>query len=1098
MDEKLRDQVLAAFNLTPRQKEAALARERDVVVTAGAGSGKTSTLVARYASLLAEGVDLHRVVAITFSEKAAREMRSRIRRTLGELVSSAQTDDERQFWVGLNAKMDSARISTIHSLCAEVLRAHPAEAVVDPKFEVVDESLTAALRAQVVEDTLATLVGLPEFAPLFGIFDTRSLSALLGYILSKRLEAREALASSIDSQQVICRELRALLQTPEITVPLAELCSMRGQTLMADAGNILGQQIEELLEMWSSAEDALTAGDYLACIGHLFTARRERMGLRAGARGSEAKAALGLLRMQYDELLNAVCGGAKAGDEPPSAESEELFKQALALIKPAFVLMEKAYRDGLTQLGGLDFDDLESGAARLLTRPELRELWQAQIDAVLVDEFQDTNQRQRVIVEALAGDAGRLFVVGDAKQSIYRFRRADVTVFRAIRQSIAYKGGLPVDLNETFRSHAPLLAGMNDLLREVMGDREIPSRPYFEPFAPLVATREAPREGVKPPHIEFVLGYGEGADDGRASAARGLAERLQQLKTEGQIKDWDEVTLLFRASTGFPPYENAFEEAGIPFVTVAGQGFYDRPEIRDVLNILRALADPTDDLAMAGLLRSPAFGLTDAALYQLRWQGRNARHYREALQDDLSSLSDADQERARRSVAILEQLYPLVDRVPVAALLKCLVDATDYRSILAIEETGGGGGRLWRNLDKLIEDARASGKVRVRDFLEYLSVINDAGAREGEAPAEALGAVRLMTIHKSKGLQFPVVVLADASRGSRGSRDLAFLQPELGLSFKLDPEPVLFRLAKVLEKRQGEAEEHRVLYVALTRAQEKLIINGHVTGEENRGWKPFAWLEELHVPAGLDINTVIGQAGREVLTQTLSGQPVRAWASLPVSALEKEKSSGVQPHLPEPDLRPIFAPLPLPPVEEITAEEAPKVREWRVTGKLTFIPPNVVGTMVHKAIELWLFPGDPRLLALLETAALDAGLADKAHRESAAKEAVELLSRLAAHPLLAEIDSAHERYHELPYTRLAGDHAETGYIDLVYRTGDFWHILDFKTDYIENPERRDELIEEYKPQLIRYQQVVEGLLGVNAGARICFLDDHECISLIKI
>ncbi len=1098
MNEKLRNQVLKKFTLTPRQQEAALARGLDVVVTAGAGSGKTSTLVARYASLLAEGMDLRRVVAITFSEKAAREMRSRIRRTLAELADARQTEEEHQFWVDLNARMDSARISTIHSLCAEILRAHPAEAGVDPKFEVVEESLTTALRAQVVEDTLATLVGLPEFAPLFGILDTRSLSSLFGFLLNKRLEAREALTSSIDTQQVICGELRGLLNTPEILVPIKELRSMRGQELMTDAGTLLGKQIEELLDLWRRAEEALAAGDYLACIETLFKARHEKMDLRAGSKTSHAKASLTSLRAQYDDLLKPVCDGTKTDDERPTKESETLFIQALELMKPAFSLMEKSYRDGLTQLGGLDFDDLESGAAGLLSRPDLRELWQGQVDAVLVDEFQDTNQRQRVIVEALAGSEGHLFVVGDAKQSIYRFRRADVTVFRAIRQSIARKGGLHVDLNETFRAHAPLLAGMNDLLREVMGDREIPSRPYFEPFAPLVATHSEPREGMKSPHIEFVLGYGENADEGRASTARALAERLRQMKTEGQIGDWDDVTLLFRAATGFPPYENALEEAGIPFVTVAGQGFYSRAEIRDLLNILRALADPTDDLAMAGLLRSPAFGLSDSALYQLRWQGKDASPYWPALQGDLSVLSEEDQQRASRAVAILESLFPLVDRVPVADLLKRLVDATDYRSILAIEESGGGGGRLWRNLDKLVEDARASGKVSVRNFLEYLSVINDAGAREGEAPAEALGAVRLMTIHKSKGLQFPVVVLADASRSSPRLRSSVLLQPGLGLSFKLDPEPVLFRLAKVLEARQGEVEEHRVLYVALTRAKEKLIINGHVTGDDKKGWRPFAWLDELRVPAGLDISAVIAQAGGEVLSQTLTGQPVRGWAPAPASTVEKEMVAGERTSLPEPDMRPIFSPLVVPPAAEVPGEDVHEVRDWRVTGKLTIIPPGVVGRMVHKAIELWLLPGDPRLLPLLETAALDAGLAMEVHREAAVNEAVELLGRLAAHLIRQEVESAKLCYHELPYTRLVGDRTETGYIDLLYRGDTGWQLLDFKTDSILEPEKRVQLVEEYAPQMQRYVDAIGEMLGEKVLARLCFLDDQGKIGLVDV
>ncbi len=1096
MNDKLRDQVLTAFNLTLRQKEAALARGRDVAVTAGAGSGKTSTLVARYASLLADGIDLRRVIAITFSEKAAREMRSRIRKTLGDLVSGAENAEDRQFWVELNAKMDSARIGTIHSLCAEILRAHPAEAVVDPKFEVVDESLTTALRAQVVEDTLSTMVGLDQFTPLFSTFETRELTNLLAFLLNKRLETREAFNATMDARQVICREMSLLLRSPELTESITELRGMRGTTLVADAGDALAAQIEELLDLWRRAEDALAAGDYLACADLLATARQEKLKLSGGKRGSEAKEILRVLQAQFDELLTAICGG-KTNIVPPTEEGEAQFMQVLALLKPAFELLVKAYRDGLNQLGGLDFDDLESGAANLLKRPEISELWQGQIDAVLVDEFQDTNQRQRDIVEALAGTSGRLFVVGDAKQSIYRFRRADVTVFRAIRQSITAKGGLPIDLNETFRAHAPLLAGMNDLLREVMGEREDPSRPYYEPFAPLVANHEKTREGIKAPHLEVVVGYGEDADSARPSAARALAARLAALKKEGQIKVWDDVTLLFRASTGFPPYENAFEELNIPFVTVAGQGFYDRAEIRDLLNLLRALADPTDDLAMAGLLRSPAFGLTDAALYQLRWKERTARHYWDALQDDLSDLSEVDRERALRVVTILEELLPQVDRIPVAELLKKLVDATHYRSILAIEDNSGGGGRLWRNLDKLIEDALASGKLNARDFLEYLSVINDAGAREGEAPAEAFGAVRLMTIHKSKGLQFPVVVLADASRKPRGARASALLLQDLGLSFTLDPEPMLYRLAKVLDKRQSEAEEHRVLYVALTRAQEKLIINGHVTGDAEKGWKNAAWLEELCIPARVDVNEVIGKAGEEVIAQTVNGHEVRAWALPTESEVEKEKAVEEKKPDVELDVTPIFAPLLVTPSQEITAEEMPQARDWRVTGKLTLIPPNVVGKMVHKAIELWLFPGDPRLLPLLETAALEVGLADKVHRETAINETIELLGRLAIHPLRKEIDSAQERYHELPYTRQVGDHAETGYIDLVYRIGESWHIVDFKTDYSDSSEKKENLVLRYSLQLKRYQQVVEELLDVNADVQICFLDNEGKISQNK-
>ena len=183
------------------------------------------------------------------------------------------------------------------------------------------------------------------------------------------------------------------------------------------------------------------------------------------------------LRDGYDELLNPICAGKDPKDEPPSAETEENFSIAMQLVHKAFDQMLGMYREALRSGLALDFDDLEQGAADLLEQPAIRETWQAQVDALLVDEFQDTNQRQRIIVEALSGSKGNLFVVGDAKQSIYRFRQADVTVFRSLRRDIQQRGGVSIELDTTFRSHAPLLGGMNDLLRDKMGEEEDPLRP---------------------------------------------------------------------------------------------------------------------------------------------------------------------------------------------------------------------------------------------------------------------------------------------------------------------------------------------------------------------------------------------------------------------------------------------------------------------------------------------------------------------------------------------------------------------------------------------------------------------------------------------
>ena len=407
---------------------------------------------------------------------------------------------------------------------------------------------------------------------------------------------------------------------------------------------------------------------------------------------------------------------------------------------------------------------------------------------------------------------------------------------------------------------------------------------YFVPYTSLEANDKQYPESIQPPHIEFIIGAGEDKDFARLLAARALVERLHQLKKEKQIKKWDDVALLFRASTGFPFYEEALEDAGIPFVTVAGRGFYERPEIRDLVNILRALSDPLDDLSFAGLLRSPAFGMSDSSLFQLR---QTALPYWEAIRGDLSSLSEEDQVSAIGTVNIVSTLLPLVDRIPVAELIKQVVDAIDYRAILATADINSGekeasnpGGRLWRNLDKLLDDAHVSQQVNVRDFLDMLTSLNDAGAREGEAPAETQGSVRLMTIHKSKGLEYPVVVLADLSRQMKGNSELVYFSNDLGVSFKLEPSPMLYNLAKYVDIDQEKCEAFRTLYVALTRAKEKLIISGHAKYNEKGEPKLAGWAAELDKAVDKPSMEFLAQNGEPFEVKTSSNNSIRAWCLL--------------------------------------------------------------------------------------------------------------------------------------------------------------------------------------------------------------------------
>jgi ATP-dependent helicase/nuclease subunit A len=684
-----------------------------------------------------------------------------------------------------------------------------------------------------------------------------------------------------------------------------------------------------------------------------------------------------------------------------------------------------------------------------------------------------------------------LFVVGDARQSIYRFRGADVNVFTGLQARIKQQGGQAIDLDRTFRAHPILLEGLEALLSPIMGNQTDPERPFLIPYSPLRSERSEARPKVQAPFIECILGAGEDAISARPAAAQALARRLSELFSAGEIRSWDEVALLFRASTPFSIYEQALEEAGIPFVTISGSGFYDRHEVRDVLNLLRALADPWDDQALVGLLRSPAFGVSDVGIYQLRCPQGKPRSLQEALHNDLTALSTMDQEHVQRARDLLDELVPLVDRLPVAELLKRLLARSDYRATLA---NAGDSSRLWRNVDKLTGDAQDSGLVGVRDFLEYIATMRDVGAREGEAAPEAEGSVRLMTIHKAKGLEFPIVVLADAARRPNPGREVAF---RLGEAWAVSPDKLegtslAFRLAHAQDALQNEAEERRLLYVALTRAQEKLIINGHVRIKEGQAFTD-GWLDALLAAGGILLNAIMGETGKWQ-EFPLSGEARWAIWIAPVENETIRKEPKPTPIWPESQADYLFPALPGKPALPVIKKDHRRISLEPITP-----PARVIGNMVHKALQRWRFPEDPLLEQLLRTQAQMGGLYDEGLLRQAIKEADVLLQRFRQHPLYTEMNTALERQHEVPFlgASLQGN-IEWGFMDCLYRTQAGWTLVDFKTDELRNRQALAAAEEMYRPQILRYRQAVEQWLGIAPKILMCFLNVEKMIEVVEI
>ncbi len=1119
--------IVAQLQPSSEQLPAIAARGSDVAVTAGAGAGKTLTLVARYLALLGEGLELRKVVAITFTRKAAREMRNRVRETVRRyLETPALPAEERDIWRSLYTELDAARIGTIHSLCAEILRHHPAEAAIDPGFNTLDEGQQALLQRQAVDTALGHAADDPQMARLFGDFGESALRRALSALFKQSLDVNTARMQSPDDlwsvwEAQITPPMRAFLSNPETQAALAELQALADGDSLARAeaaGDAFAPLLQEICVHWNTIQKALAVGDWITISQHLYPLRDalKQKGRKDAWKPADPRLLVKTVQEAFDAQL-----GAWARQPFDLAWDREIACRILPALLGLYDIAQAQYNQAKATRRALDFDDLEAGALRLLqNNPEVRAYWQNEIAALLIDEFQDTNMRQRQLLEALNGDGGQLFIVGDGKQSIYRFRGADVTVFRDVWKAIA-QDGQTLTLATSYRAHAALIAGLNALLAPVLGTED-PNRPYVEPFAPLQPHRQQSLQGLQPPFIEAHLVAGSKGEGALVRAAQVLVNRLQALvasdvtieesnpetgRREQRPLDYGDIAILCRASASFAAYEDALEAAGIPFLTVAGRGFYERPEVRDVLNALQAIAAPADDLALAGLLRSPVSGISDMTLYELRQAQKAARLPSLWAALNLEDLAFLGEARASAIIVrdLVARLHTMAGRVPVADVLKAFLDATDYRAALLV----AGQWRSSGNLVKLLADAHASEIVNVEAFLEYVQQLRDAGTREGEARSVARGVVQLFTVHAAKGLEFPIVVLGDITRESPVTRE-TLLDPQLGIVPSLpakredqDIKSAAYALAQERAADQEAAESNRLLYVAATRAQEILIFSGALAKGKTH------WLARL--PLTLPDPTC-NPAHPEPVILEVDGTPLACYCYPEAIEVPIRRAAPAQSPFPVtfPEALPLLLPLHTRAQNgNITMDSAaeaalqdPPPRVWRVVPASARVaaPAWVVGQIVHGALERWLFPGkdsEAMFYRWAEAEIRNCGITDEDELVNAIQRAARMLSRFQATPLYEAMAGATRQFHEVPYSLLTTSGLEQGVMDALFETADDWTLVEFKTDALRNETALQLRLADYIPQVERYMQAAERLLGVRPHPVLCFLNVGGTIKVIE-
>jgi ATP-dependent helicase/nuclease subunit A len=750
------------------QQTAAVAARGEIVVAAGAGTGKTTLVIERVRAALEAGTAPERVLVVTYTEAAARELAVRMERALPVGVEAARP-----------------QVGTIHALAARLLREYAAEAGLPAEIRVLDEAEALVLSEAAFADTIARerRDGESDLLDLLGEYGVAGSRALIRS-LDARLRAAGAPAPLLPPAH----------PGPGLLAPLRDATQAAVAALAGDARPQAASDLRRLARI-----EALLAGT---------PTDRELLALAApkGEVAGSVSDLLGVAQQEASARLEHEVGLAVAG-------LLERYREAYRVRKEAEL--------------ALDFDDLQERACELLEREAIGEAVRERFDLVLVDEFQDTNGLQCRLLDALAGpDCQRVFV-GDACQSIYRFRYADVELFRERGE----RAQLRLPLTGSYRARPELLTVIGHVFAERFDERD------FEPPHPLRTVE--PMDG---PALELHLVAGGDATMRTAPAreleAAALARRLRELVDAGEAAP-GEIAILLRSSRDASIYASALERVGLAAHSQLGRGFYRSQQVRDLCAYLALLRNRFDDHALLVVLASPLVGVTNDGLAALRTAAQAALYWPIEL-GQLDGLPEADRALVERFRKLYDGLVRASAELGLAALLERIASEHDYELACL---TAPDGERRFGNVRKLVRTARAYERDRGPDlagFVDQMRLCDERDLSQADAPpGGAEDAVALMTIHAAKGLEFAVVCVPDLSRQTPGESGAVAVGPdgELGLRLrdargKALNGPVYARLSAAA-KAADEAESDRVAYVAWTRARDRLLLGGWLGGKKN-------------------------------------------------------------------------------------------------------------------------------------------------------------------------------------------------------------------------------------------------------------------------
>jgi ATP-dependent helicase/nuclease subunit A len=831
----------------PQQSAALAVRDASVGLSAGAGCGKTHVLTERFLRHLdpPDRFSLRQIVALTFTEKAARELRDRVRRECRNRLARLDDPADVEHWRDVLRSLEIARIGTFHAFCGQLLKRFSSEAEIDPAFAVLEEAVAPSIRQNALDSCcrrwlanrdpdlidLAAEIGLTPLrqtlAQLLATVDPIDLGPWLAKDVDTILSEWLALRDSV----VIPRLTRELVDqgTPVIDLlianPPSNAATKARRLVLMDVFPRLGASTSIESDLVQIAENAKIQGTQAKHLSDPSVYVPLKDGLTLVR--EKARSILDVLTFDQTRTIEVINRGRQLG---------RLLMEAIETYS------ERKQRDGR-----LDFADLQRKTRGLLREhPEVVEHLIGEIQTLLIDEFQDTDPIQAEIIRALGGPSrgdGRLFLVGDRKQSIYRFRGAKPSLFEEMRDEFPDAGRRVLGRN--YRSVPDVIHFVNALFAGTFPGGDHALEPHREPASEAAAVQFVWSSDPDEPKPS--------AADRRRIEAQWLARLLARRLREGWVI-WDarlgasrnataaDVVFLFRTLNDSAEYELALESVGLDFYVSGGAAFYARQEVLDVVNLLSVIEDSCDPLALAATLRGPFGCVSDDGLYWLSTSLEGGLLAGFEARERLSTLSRQDRQRLTRFGEFLDRLRAIKDRVPIAALLDRALDESGFEAAVLAEPMGR---RKRANVRKLVERARqfdVESGLTLADFVSRLQNDLRNPPREAEAATndEDSDAIQFMTIHASKGKEFPIVVLPDLGKDRGNRTSVAVFRPELGLLVRAkddSEEPAGQDLGRLLDRHFETAEEEeealRLFYVATTRAKDVLILSAGGTPNDS-------------------------------------------------------------------------------------------------------------------------------------------------------------------------------------------------------------------------------------------------------------------------